>query len=67
MIRPSRLSNEKYNYDIITVVKTRRLTFRECSHKPLSNIETMDNQQLEKSTFYYCPICKDFRTIKDIN
>lgn len=67
MIRPIRLEAEKFDYDITLVVKTRQLTFRECQHRSLSNIETLDGQRMEKSTFYYCPICKDYRTIKDIN
>ena len=69
MLRPSKIYGENFDYDITIVMKTRKLTFIECKHKPPTNIEAMGISpiQMQKSTYYYCPICKDFRTIKDIN
>ena len=66
MLRPTKIHNEKYNFDIAIVVKTRNLDFIGCNHHPPSNLETIENQELKKSTYYYCVVCKDFRIIKDI-
>jgi hypothetical protein len=68
MRRPIKLTgNEPFDYDIEKVMKTRKLTLKECSHKVPTNIETLKGQQISKSTYYYCPQCKDFKIIKDIH